>query len=161
MVTRPGVVLRALAPADEAAWAALFARYARFYATRPRASALRTTWEWLMAADGPLRGVVAADADGLLGLAHYRSVPESLQGRRSCFLDDLFVHPRHRQRGIGEALVREVARQAQQAGLRPLQWATARDNLQARRLYDRLATATDWVIYALDVQRGATHTRRP
>ncbi len=114
-----------------------------------------------MAAEGPLRGVVAADADGLLGLAHYRSVPESLQGRRSCFLDDLFVHPRHRQRGIGEALVREVARQAQQAGLRPLQWATARDNLQARRLYDRLATATDWVIYALDAQRGAAHTRRP
>lgn len=144
----PGVVLRALAPADEAAWAALFARYARFYATQPSASALRTTWEWLMAPGGPLTGVVAADADGLLGLAHYRSVPESLQGRRSCFLDDLFVDPHHRRRGVGEALLREVARRAQQSGLWPLQWATARDNLQARRLYDRLARATDWVIYA-------------
>lgn len=147
---RTDFVLRALAPDDEADWVALFSGYASFYATAPSATALRTTWAWLMAADGPLTGVVAADANGLLGLAHYRSVPESLQGHHSCFLDDLFVHPQQRRRGIGEALLREVARRAQQAGLGPLQWVTASDNLQARRLYDRLARATDWVTYALD-----------
>ncbi|EFI59422.1 GCN5-related N-acetyltransferase, partial [Comamonas thiooxydans] len=32
-------------------------------------------------------------------------------------------------------------------------WITAGSNAQARQLYDKLASATDWVTYDLDVQR--------
>lgn len=109
--------------------------------------ALNRTWGWLTAAEGPLAGWVAVGETQLIGLAHCRTVLESLTGSCSCCLDDLFVCEAQRGRGAGEALVRAVRSQAALEGHLPLRWVTARGNDGARRLYERLAVLTDWITY--------------
>jgi ribosomal protein S18 acetylase RimI-like enzyme len=51
---------------------------------------------------------------------------------------DLFVVPRWRSRGIGRALVTEVARGALRRGLTCLGWGVRGDNVRAKRFYRRL-----------------------
>jgi ribosomal protein S18 acetylase RimI-like enzyme len=51
---------------------------------------------------------------------------------------DLFVLERWRSRGIGRALVTEVAREALRRGLTCLGWGVRGDNIRAKRFYRRL-----------------------
>ena len=51
-------------------------------------------------------------------------------------LSQLFILPQHQNRGIGTSLVRELASEAQQAGM-PVRLRVLRNN-PARRLYERL-----------------------
>ena len=51
------------------------------------------------------------------------------------YLEDLFVSPAARRKGVGEALVREAERFARSIGAERLTLATARDNFTAQALY--------------------------
>ena len=55
--------------------------------------------------------------------------------------------------GIGRSLIMGVAAKAQERGWPVVRWITAGSNARARQLYDKLASATDWVTYDFDVQR--------
>ena len=65
------------------------------------------------------------------------------------YLHDLYVSPQARGAGVGERLIREVAEIARAESCFRLRWATREDNAPARKLYDRLAESTDWVVYDL------------
>lgn len=144
------ITIRNLDPGDEAQWAALYRRYAAFYEVDIDNAALRRTWSWLMRPEHPEEGVVAETASGeLVGLAHYRPFPKPLLGRDAGYLDDLYVADGHRGLGIGRGLIAAVASIAHARGWPLLRWITARDNHDARRLYDGVARATDWVSYDL------------
>jgi len=70
----------------------------------------------------------------------------------SVYLEDLFVRPRFRRRGIGGLLLRRVAALAVERGCRRLEWAVLNWNRPAIEFYLRLgAEAMDgWTIYRLD-----------
>jgi ribosomal protein S18 acetylase RimI-like enzyme len=68
-----------------------------------------------------------------------------------CYLEDLFVEPDFRGRGIGGALIVGLAEEGRQAGWRRIYWRTASDNARAQRLYDRLARRSGWITYELDL----------
>ena len=53
------------------------------------------------------------------------------------FIDDLFVRPTRRRRGIGDALMRALFAEAQSRGLRALHVEVGRDNAPAQGLYAR------------------------
>jgi GNAT superfamily N-acetyltransferase len=101
--------------------------------------------------DGEL--LAARDEGGLiLGYACLYWHFSSLAAVETVLMNDLFVAPEARGRGIGQALIeasRDVAR-ARGAGW--LEWATAPDNHTAQRLYDSLPTEkSTWLEYELDV----------
>jgi GNAT superfamily N-acetyltransferase len=56
---------------------------------------------------------------------------------RDAFVDELFLVAQARGRGIGSAVLGRVRAQAAALGLVALHLEVARDNLQARRLYER------------------------
>lgn len=57
---------------------------------------------------------------------------------RTAFVDELFVAPGERGRGLGATVVRHVARLCRDAGVRALHLETEHDNVRAARLYERL-----------------------
>ncbi len=72
-----------------------------------------------------------------------------LDGSKGLYLDDLFVVPDARGAGAGTALLEELRTIAKDRGLSVVRWITAKDNQEARKLYDRVAEKTKWVTYDL------------
>ena len=63
------------------------------------------------------------------------------------YLEDLFVDPAQRGNGLGRELIESVAEFAKENGSRKLYWQTHKDNQVAQRLYNSLATKSEFVIY--------------
>ncbi|MCG3178437.1 MAG: hypothetical protein BIFFINMI_00764 [Phycisphaerae bacterium] len=72
-------------------------------------------------------------------------------GRRGLYLEDVFVRPDARGRGVGHALLREVARIAADRGCGRLEWVVLDWNEPAIAFYRRLGAEpmSDWTIFRL------------
>jgi GNAT superfamily N-acetyltransferase len=101
-----------------------------------------TVWAWLLARTHGVEGIVAAEGDALLGFAHFRPFPRTLDANEACYLDDLWVDESRRGTGLATALIERVGALARERGWTEVRWVTERDNLRGRRLYDRIAS--DW-----------------
>jgi len=66
------------------------------------------------------------------------------------YLDDVFVLEQCRGQGIGSELMREALNDARRSGCVRVELGTRRDNIRARRLYERLGfDEVDGVRYSL------------
>jgi GNAT superfamily N-acetyltransferase len=101
--------------------------------------------------DGEL--LAARDEAGeILGYACLYWHFSSLQATETVLMNDLFVTPEARGRGVGRALIEASAAVAKERGAPWLEWATAPDNHTAQRLYDSLTSEkSTWLEYELDV----------
>jgi GNAT superfamily N-acetyltransferase len=72
-------------------------------------------------------------------------------GRHGLYLEDLFVRPDMRGRGVGKALFRELARVAEERGCARLEWAVLDWNQPAIDFYRALGAVPkdEWTIYRL------------
>jgi len=137
---------------DRERWADLYRGYSAFYEV-PTPD-LNHLWHRLTA-DGELECFVAEFDGEVVGLAHVRAFARPLEGDTAGFLDDLFVDPTRRGGGAGAALLTHLRSLAAERGWGAVTWITGADNHIARRLYDRLAEAQQWVTYDMTPMRGA------
>lgn len=142
------VELREPAEADREAWDGLWSAYLAFYRTSLPAAVKAATFARLRAPgpDGPF-GLIAWQAGRPLGLVHWLYHLHCWRIERACYLQDLFVVPEARGRGVGGALIAAVYAAADAAGAPGVHWLTAEDNAEARRLYDRMGRLTPFVRY--------------
>lgn len=133
----------------EARWRELYRGYATFYRRELTDAHAATVWGWLRDPGHELEGRLALVDGRPVGLAHFRRMPSPLRGADIGFLDDLFVDPEVRAKGVGRALIDAVAETARERGWSVVRWLTADDNYRARTLYDRLAVKTTWNLYEL------------
>ncbi|MEU6698115.1 GNAT family N-acetyltransferase [Pseudonocardia sp. NPDC046786] len=83
--------------------------------------------------------VLATVADRPVGFAlHYPAYSTVLGQEGIHHLEDLYVEPGHRGRGIGEALLGHFARLAVERGCGRLEWWVLHSNDGAIRFYERL-----------------------
>ena len=86
----------------------------------------------------------------LLGYACLYWHFSSTKAVETVLMNDLFVDPDRRRKGIGRALIEASAEVARERGADQLQWSTAPDNVTAQRLYDRTgAERSTWLEYEL------------
>ena len=147
------VVGRDLEPGDREAWRRLFATYREFYECDPadHERVLDLVWGWLHDEGHELGGLVATLDDQVVGFAHHRLYSRPCEGETGLFLDDLFTEASVRGRGVGRALILRLSEIARSRGAAKVRWVTAHDNEVAQRLYDDVATRTDWLTYDLPV----------
>lgn len=131
-------------------WLDLYSGYGEFYETPVTDERALLVWSWVTDSEHSLEAYFAVDDDGTpIGLAHAREFARPLDGSTGLYLDDLFVVPDARGGGAGTALLEALRAVAKERGLSVVRWITAKDNQQARRLYDRVAEKTKWVTYDL------------
>ena len=100
-----------------------------------------------------LQLIARDDADVAVGFATVYWGWDTLLGARNGIMHDLFVREDARSRGVATALIDACVEECRQHGAAKLGWQTARDNVRARRVYDRVgATPEEWVDYWLSVR---------
>ena len=116
--------------------AGLFDLYRQFYRQQSDiAGARRFLAERIARAESFV--FIAEDATTALGFAQLYPSFTSAGMARIFILNDLFVIPAARGRGIGSALLRHAAEFAQDAGAARLVLSTAVDNRTAQAVYER------------------------
>ena len=91
-----------------------------------------------------------ADWDGAAaGFALYFFNYSTFLCRPGLYLEDLFVRPAHRGRGIGLALLEALEQRARAAGCGRLEWAVLDWNQPAIDFYQRFGAQpmSDWILY--------------
>lgn len=162
IVAPPGVVAMAAAPEmiavrslnvhDKNAWFRLWQSYLAFYGTALDPKISDTTWRRLLDSNEPVYGLLASDSGGkVIGLVNYVLHANTWTDRPVCYLEDLFVDPQVRGQGAGRAMIEAVIDLAKTQGWYRVYWQTKQGNATARALYDRIASATDWVRYDVNV----------
>jgi GNAT superfamily N-acetyltransferase len=98
----------------------------------------------------PAAEVVIAEWEGApAGFALFFHNFSTFLGRPGVYLEDLFVEPEHRGRGIGRALLAHLARLAVERGCGRLEWWVLDWNEDAIRFYRSLGAVPmdDWTVY--------------
>jgi GNAT superfamily N-acetyltransferase len=92
----------------------------------------------------------AREGDRFLGYACLYWHFSSTLARDTVLMNDLYVEPDTRGKGVGRALIEASADVARERGAAHLEWATEPDNHTAQRLYDSTGAArSEWVEYEL------------
>jgi GNAT superfamily N-acetyltransferase len=88
-------------------------------------------------------------ADEPAGFALYFHNFSTFLGRPGIYLEDLFVEPAHRGKGIGKALLVEIAKIAKERNCGRLEWAVLDWNKPAIDFYRRLGAVPldDWTLF--------------
>lgn len=95
---------------------------------------------------------VAEEEGGPIGFALMDWRWAGTAGGRVGHLEDLFVSPGARGKGVADALIARCAERGRELGLRRLGWITATDNQRAQRVYDRSgAEGSTWLEYELEL----------
>lgn len=144
--------IRPLESGDRPEWEILARSYKAFYETVLPDAEYERTWDRLMSADG-IYGFGARLDGGLVGITHYL-YHTGIWARPVCYLEDLFVDPAVRGRGVARALIEAVAQRAREEGACRLYWLTHQDNSTARALYDRVAKFSGFVEYEAPLVRA-------
>jgi GNAT superfamily N-acetyltransferase len=140
--------IRTLEPTDRHQWDVLWRGYLDFYETTIPDHVTDLTWQRLLDPEAPILGFCAAREDGaLLGFVHYLFHPVTWAAGPRCYLEDLFTSPKARGQGVGRALIEAVYAAADARGADQVYWLTQSTNSTARRLYDQVARATQFIKY--------------
>jgi len=91
---------------------------------------------------------VFKDSDRAVGFATIYFSFSSTIASKVGVLNDVYVQPNARRKGIAEALINHCRDYAVKHGAVRLQWVTATDNEQAQALYDKMNTKkSTWHFY--------------
>ncbi len=147
-----GLHVRAIEAADFNAWLPMWIGYNRFYGrfgdTALANDITMMTWSRFLDPHEPVHALVAESNGTLLGLVHYLFHRSTSRLEPVCYLQDLFVTEAARGGGVGRALIEGVYEQAQHAGSTRVYWQTHQTNLDAMKLYDKVAGNSGFVVYA-------------
>ena len=87
-----------------------------------------------------------------VGFALWFSTFSTFRGQPGLYLEDIFVRPSHRGRGIGKGLLATVASQAMERGCGRVEWAVLDWNDPAIGFYRSLGARPmdEWTVYRID-----------
>lgn len=146
-----------LEASDRSDWEPLFDAYIAFYEAEVPARVIDLAFERMVAKADGMVGFIARDsalaigsshpAGAAVGLAHLVFHRSTWAATTYCYLEDLFVAPEVRGKGVARQLFDATYREADARGAERTYWATAENNATARRLYDRVGELTAFVQY--------------
>lgn len=142
-------LVRNLEESDFADWHKYWQGYLEFYKAKLSETQTKTTWVRLLDDSYNSFGLVV-EADGILkGIVHYSFQTSTWAEKNYCYLEDLFVDPSSRGKGLGRDLINAVKSIAIENGSSRLYWNTDRINETARKLYDSFTLESGKVQYRI------------
>ncbi len=144
--------IRPATPADASIIASLVRELADYEKLLDEAKASPQDFLRELESVNPVIRVLIAEWDGVpAGFALYFFNFSTFVGRPGLYLEDLFVRPAHRSHGIGRALLRALARIAEERGCGRMEWAVLDWNEPALKFYKSLDARqmNEWIIHRL------------
>ena len=151
------VTVRALGQKDAHDLAPLIAAYAQAM----RRGAPRRPDDYyaeLLTADRTAEVIGGFVGEELVGFAVFFDLPDTISGKRVGQLEDIYVLPEHRKRGIGRTFVETLKIEGQSRGWGRLRWiiprpvdAAATGQPQEAGLYDEIAKPSAFRLYEVGI----------
>ena len=142
---------RALSAPDYDRWLVLWGQYLEFYKHELSQDQTDLTFSRLITPDTGFHALVIEQDGQIVGFTHFSFTNSTWSERNDCYLEDLFVDPSFRGKGLGRELISAVKEIAKAQGSRRLYWFTHKYNQTAQRLYDSLAKQNDFVTYEIEL----------
>jgi GNAT superfamily N-acetyltransferase len=101
----------------------------------------------------PAAAALIATVQGVrAGYAIYFHTFSSFVGRPGIFLEDIYVRPQYRRRGVGSALLKAVGETGMKRDCGRFEWIALRWNESALKFYENLGARVlnDWVMLRMD-----------
>jgi GNAT superfamily N-acetyltransferase len=143
------LTIRAIEERDKSQWLKLWAGYLEFYKSTISPEQTELTWKRLINNELKMFGFVAENEDGVIGFTHCLFRPSTWTETDYCYLEDLFVDPNIRGKGVGRALMERVFNLAKEKKSKRIYWTTQEFNKTARVLYDSITPVSEFVQYRL------------
>ena len=90
-----------------------------------------------------VNGLVAEDNGEVIAYALFYPNYATFRSQRGMYLEDLYISQTHRSRGIGEAMIRRLARAAKEQGGERIDFQVLEWNQPAIGFYEKLGAARD------------------
>ncbi|MBC7479846.1 MAG: GNAT family N-acetyltransferase [Pseudorhodobacter sp.] len=132
---------------DHAAWLHLWQGFLAFHDTDLAPAITAHTWARLIDPANPMQMRLAEGDGRVVGFAIHQHHPSTWVLGDDCYLEDLYVEPDQRGKGIGRALMEDLQQLAKSKGWNRLYWHSDGDNVAARRLYDSFTLADGFIRY--------------
>ena len=152
-VAQPGFMIRPARPEDSATIANLVHELAVYEKLEQFARATADDFRRHLFGPRPYAEAILAEVGGEpVGLALAFPTFSTFRGQPGLYLEDIYVRPEHRGRGIGKALLASMARLARERGFGRLEWAVLDWNAPAIGFYRALGARPmdEWTVYRLD-----------
>jgi GNAT superfamily N-acetyltransferase len=97
---------------------------------------------------------LVAELDGeVVAYAIFFTTYSTFRARPTLFLEDVFVHPRARRRGVATAIMHHLKALATERGCGRFEWMVLDWNEDAQKLYDGLGgrRLDEWRLYRVDL----------
>ncbi len=145
--------IRSALPADEATWRQLWRGYCDFYGKSLAEEVTSRTWKRILDPDSAIMCIVAEVDGQVYGFANCVIHENTWELQPVCYLEDLYVLPSARGKGVGKALMEWLRNAMRAEGWARLYWVTGQDNTAARALYDQFTSVDGFVRYVLRQQK--------
>ncbi|HEX4330870.1 MAG TPA: GNAT family N-acetyltransferase [Usitatibacter sp.] len=142
-------VVRPAEARDYDRWRELLDAYTRFYEREPDEAIARHVWSRIVDPKAPVYAAVAEVDGRVVGMTNYLLHESTGTPALVCYLQDLFVDPAIRARGVGEALIDFVLAEMKRHGWQRVYWSTRETNYRARGLYDKYAPHSGFLRYVV------------
>lgn len=141
------MLIRALKEDDFQTWKMLWNSYLRFYQNTLSDHTSDITFARLLSNEQPMYCLLAEREGVPVGIVHFIMHRSTWTTGDYGYLQDLYVVETSRGNALGKGLILAVYEKARNAGCSRVYWTTQEKNERARKVYDRLASKTDFIQY--------------
>jgi GNAT superfamily N-acetyltransferase len=142
--------IRRAEPGDEAELTAMIHELAEFERARQECTVTESQLRTALFGDDPIVNAHIAEVDGqaAAGALWFRNF-STWDGVAGVYLEDLFVRPQFRRRGLARTMLATLARECVENGYTRLSWAVLDWNVDAIGLYDAVGghQQNEWITY--------------
>lgn len=107
------------------------------------------TWKRILDPAIPVYGLGAYIDDNMAGLLHYILHPVTGHINPVCYMQDVFVDPAQRRKGVAKALIAELARTGKTNDWARIYWLAENDNIAAQNLYRTIGVKLNFSLHVL------------
>ena len=143
--------IRKIKSTDRKRWGELWDGYCRFYERDLSGPVTKHTWKRIMDPDSPVHAIVAETRDGVIGICNYVIHENTWTLTPVCYLEDLFVDPTTRAKGVGKQLIDWMVAECKRQKWSRLYWNTKEKNYRARGLYDKYTPHSGFLRYVINL----------
>ena len=145
---------------EENIWRTFWQAYNEDDLAKVNKSLMEENWRKILSDQSTLHAYWLQDDTGHpTGFVHFLMYECTSAKTGCCYVEDLFVYPKHRQKGCARILMNAVFQSARDKLIEKVYWITREQNKEAQYLYDQLAQKTDWIRYEVDLKVEETDAK--